>query len=224
LCQNEILNRSFLCVPLHPKFKNNMQYWWFLIPFLTACTGWLIHRCAAGFLFRPLTTKNFLGLRIQGWLPANRQAMAEKLGTYAASQFQAMDEIEKKIGDPATLAKVMPSIEVHIDEFLRVKLAEKMPVISMFIGDKTIHTLKTVFLQELENLFPKVMGQFAGNLRQDLDIKKIITEKIAAIPDAQLEAQVRTGLSGFFPKFYLLGAFTGFVAGVVALVGHFLFG
>lgn len=218
MCQNEILNHSFLCVPLHPKFKHIMQYWWFLIPFLTAFTGWLVHRIAAGFLFRPLLPKTLMGMRIQGWLPANRAAMAETLGTFAASQFRNMDAIEKKIADPATLAKVMPSIEAHIDDFLRVKLAEKMPVISMFIGDKTIHTLKTVFLQELEVLFPKVMGQFAGNLQQDLDIKKIITDKMAAIPDAELETQVQAGLAGVLPKFCLLGAFSGFIAGLATLL------
>lgn len=194
-----------------------MPYWWLLIPMLTAFAGWLIHRLAVSLMFRPLASRQILSLRIQGWIPRHRAALTAQLGAFAAAQFQGMDDIEKKIADPSTLAKVMPSIEAHIDDFLRVKLAEKMPVISMFIGDKTVNTLKTVFLQELEQLFPKVMGQFAGNLRQDLDIQKIITDKLSAIPDAQLEVRLRSGMGTIIRQFCLLGAVTGFISGLLAL-------
>jgi hypothetical protein len=35
-----------------------------------------------------------------------------------------------------------------------------MPVISMFIGDKTIAQLKEVFLEELHQIFPTLLSQF----------------------------------------------------------------
>ena len=92
----------------------------------------------------------------------------------------------------------------------------------MFIGDKTINSLKTVFLQELENLFPKVMGQFAGNLRSELNIEKMVTDKLAAIPDDELETKMVSGMAGFFSSFYKLGAITGFISGLIALFCLFL--
>ena len=199
-----------------------MNYWWLLIPFLSAAAGWLIHRGAATLLFHPRTPKQFPGFSIQGLIPKHRHTFTQQLGSYAAAEFQAMDMIEKKISDPATLAKVIPVIEVHVDEFLRVKLAEKMPMISMFIGDKTINSLKTVFLQELENLFPKVMGQFAGNLRSELNIEKLITDKLSAITDEELEAKIRAGMGAILRSFYMLGAFTGLIAGLIALVSLLL--
>ena len=72
----------------------------------------------------------------------------------------------------------MPLIEKHMDDFLRNKLKEKMPMISMFIGDKTINTLKEVFLKEIEDLFPQVMKQFAGNLKSELNIEQMVVTKI----------------------------------------------
>jgi hypothetical protein len=35
-----------------------------------------------------------------------------------------------------------------------------MPIISMFIGDKTIAQLKEVFLEELAQIFPALLSQF----------------------------------------------------------------
>jgi hypothetical protein len=44
----------------------------------------------------------------------------------------------------AQLDKVMPVIDAKLDDFFRHRLTEKLPMISMFIGDKTIQQLKTV--------------------------------------------------------------------------------
>ncbi len=41
-------------------------------------------------------------------------------------------------------------------------------MISMFIGDKTIQQLKTVFLEELRQMFPTLMQSFVSNLQKDL--------------------------------------------------------
>jgi hypothetical protein len=39
-----------------------------------------------------------------------------------------------------------------------------MPMIGMFIGEKTINELKAVFITELESLFPVIMKSYLGNL------------------------------------------------------------
>ena len=62
-----------------------------------------------------------------------------------------------------------------------------MPVISMFIGDKTIQKMKSAFMQEIETLFPKVMKQYAVNLKDELDIESIVTAKVAAFSSDKLE-------------------------------------
>jgi uncharacterized membrane protein YheB (UPF0754 family) len=84
----------------------------------------------------------------------------------------------------------------------------------MFIGDKTIDTLKNVFMQELESLFPQVMKQFAANLKNDPKVEEMITSKLAAISPQKLE----TMLSAPLRAIGLLGAITGFVVGCLQLV------
>ena len=81
----------------------------------------------------------------------------------------------------------MPVIENHVDDFLRSKLKDKIPVLSMFIGEKTITSLKEVFMQEIETIFPEVMKQFAGNLKNELDLEEIVIKKVAGFSSDKLE-------------------------------------
>ena len=95
-------------------------------------------------------------------------------------------EIEKKVTDPENLSKLKPEIEKHIDSFLRDKLKDTFPMLSMFIGDKTINQLKAAFLMELESLFPVLMKSYMTKLEQELDLEKIVTEKVASFSSNKL--------------------------------------
>ena len=61
-----------------------------------------------------------------------------------------------------------PVINVKLDDFFRHKLSAKLPMISMFIGEKTIEELKEVFMEELALLFPLLITEFSAHLNKDL--------------------------------------------------------
>ena len=61
-----------------------------------------------------------------------------------------------------------PVINVKLDDFFRHKLSAKLPMISMFIGEKTIEELKEVFMEELALLFPQLITKFSAHLSKDL--------------------------------------------------------
>lgn len=196
-----------------------MNYWLLLVPFIGAFIGWTVNRTLVKMLFRPLTPKKILGFTFHGVFPKRQQELAEKLGNLVNDQFSpAITGLQEKISDPERLKKVMPVIETHIDEFLRVKLSKQMPMISMFIGDKTINSLKTVFMQEIETMLPEVIGQFTGNLQDEFDLKAIVSQKITAIEPARLEAGFRQLLAKELRLIALAGAATGFVIGLVQLL------
>ena len=109
-------------------------------------------------------------------------------------------------------------VEGHIDDFLRNKLKEKMPVIGMFIGNKTINSLKEVFLKEIEDLFPQVLKQFAGNLRKELNIETMVANKITNVSAGQLEEALLPALR----YFSLSGAITGLIVGIINLLYFFI--
>jgi hypothetical protein len=77
---------------------------------------------------------------------------------------ELIPQLTKK--DPFVALK--PLINEKLDDFFRHKLSSKLPMISMFIGDKTIEELKEVFMEELALLFPMLISEFSKHLNQDL--------------------------------------------------------
>ena len=195
------------------------MHWLFIfIPVVSAFIGWMINGILIRFLFYPKQPAKFAGLTLQGLLPKFQPFIAEKMGKFAGTELLSSNIIAEKITNPANLEKIMPAIETHIDEFLRVKLGKEMPVISMFIGDKTIDTMKRIFMNELSTLFPQVMKNYAANLKNDIDIEKIVREKIAAFPQDQLEKILYRKMAKEFRMIKMIGAATGFLIGLIQVL------
>jgi uncharacterized membrane protein YheB (UPF0754 family) len=194
---------------------NSMSWSLILIPLASAFSCWLVIRLFFLLLFHPRKSISWLGLRIQGVLPHQQSKIASGIGKYVAQNFFSGQLIEEKITDPKNLQKIMPVVEEHIDDFLRNKLKKQMPIVGMFIGDKTITSLKSVFLKELENLFPVIMKNFASNLQSELDIEKLVSDKINAISLEEAEGIFKTTLSAEIRLLSILSATTGLLIGAL---------
>ena len=189
----------------------------FLIPIISAFIGWFTNWIAIKMLFHPKQPKRILGITFQGIFPKNQAQFAAKLGKLVGEELLSFKDISSKITNPENVEKLMPVVEEHIDHFLRVKLAEKMPVISMFIGDKTINELKGVFMEELKTLFPVLMETYMTNLQKDLDLEKIVTQKVAAFSSDKLEDILNSIMSKEFRFVEIIGAVLGFIIGLLQI-------
>lgn len=181
-----------------------INYWLLLIPVMTALTGWAVIRILRWSIFRPLK-------------PAYVEQLAGGAGRFVQEEFK-WEEVLMKTSDPALFENIRPMVETHIDEFLRHKLKEQMPMVSMFIGDKTIQTLKTIFIKEIEELFPQVMNRFAGNLQVQLDLSELVRGKIAAMPPDRLTALLRRGLARPLDRAAWMAGLFGLLMGIVQLI------
>jgi uncharacterized membrane protein YheB (UPF0754 family) len=195
-----------------------MNFWLLLIPVISAFIGWFTNWIAIKMLFHPREPRKVLGITLHGIFPKRQMVFAEKLGKLVSRELLSFDDIRDKITNPENLKKLMPLIEGHIDNFLRVKLGDEMPFLSMFIGDKTINSLKTIFMQELETLFPQVMSNYAGQLQAELDLEKIVIEKVAAFSSEKLESILFEIMSKEFRFVEIIGGVIGFIIGLVQIV------
>lgn len=187
----------------------------YLIPFISAFIGWFTNWIAIKMLFHPREPKIILGIRFQGIFPKRQQQFAEKLGKLVSEELLSFEDIESKISNPANISKLMPLVEEHIDHFLRVKLPEQMPVISMFIGDKTIKQLKEVFITELTELFPAIMKNYMNNLQEDLNLEKIVSQKVAGFSSDKLEQILNAIMAKEFRFVEIIGGVLGFLIGLL---------
>ena len=62
---------------------------------------------------------------------------------------------------------ILPFIDSNLDSFFNERLVQKMPIISMFIGEKTIAQLKEVFIEELRQLFPDLISELTKSIQVD---------------------------------------------------------
>lgn len=195
-----------------------MNYWLILIPVISAFIGWVTNWIAIKMLFHPREPRKILGITFQGIFPKRQQQFAEKLGRLVSAEFLSFADIEEKISNPENLRKIMPMIESHVDEFLRTRLSDEMPVISMFIGDKTINKLKEALMKEIESLFPKVMKQYAANLKTELDLEQIVIKKVSGFSSDKLEEILYQIMSKEFRFVEIIGAVIGFIIGALQVL------
>lgn len=193
-----------------------------LVPLISAFIGWVTNWVAIKMLFHPREPKKILGFTFHGIFPKRQKQFALKLGNLISSEFLSFNDIEEKISSPDNLKKIMPFIEAHIDVFLKEKLTEEMPVISMFIGDKTIGKLKTALMREIETLFPEVMRKYAGNLKTELDLEQIVIQKVSSFSSDKLEETLYQIMSKEFRFVEIIGGVIGFIIGLLQVLLTFL--
>lgn len=200
-----------------------MNWWSFIVlPLISAFIGWVTNWVAIKMLFHPKEPVRFLGITIQGIFPKRQHQFALSLGKLVSKELLSFGDIEARITSPDNLKKIMPVVEVHIDEFLRHKLKEAFPMISMFIGDKTVNQLKGIFMAELETIFPVLMQQYMKNLQQELDLEKIVVEKVSNFSSDKLESILYQIMSREFRFVEIIGGVLGFIIGLVqVLIIHF---
>ena len=187
-------------------------------PLTAAFTGWFTTWIAFYMLFHPRKPIYIFGLTIQGIFPKRQKTFAMKLGAVVGKELLHFDEIAMKIKDPEALARVMPGIEKHIDVFLNVKLQEKLPVISMFVGQGTMVKIKEGLMEEINLMLPEVIGQYADNLSQNINVEKIVTDKINNFSSDKLEEILQAVMKKEFRFIELIGGVFGFLIGLVQMM------
>ena len=148
---------------------------------------------------------------------------AEKLGKVISSELISFNDIEQKVTDPNNLKKIMPVVEEHIEHFLKENLKEKMPMIGMFLGEQTIFQFKTIFVEELEQLFPVIMKNYMGTLQSDLDLERIVIEKVSKFSTDKFEDILNQIMSKEFKFIEIIGGVLGFLIGLLqVLITYFI--
>ncbi|RTL56295.1 MAG: DUF445 family protein [Sphingobacteriales bacterium] len=195
-----------------------MNYWLFITPLISAFTGWVTTWIAIKMLFHPRKPVKVFGITIQGIFPKNQGEIAVKLGQVVSRELLSFEEIEDKITSAENLEKLKPEIEKHIDDFLRNKLKEVFPMISMFIGEKTIGQLKEAFLNELQSLFPVLMKSYMNKLQHDLNLERIVVEKVANFSTKKLEDILDQITRKEFKFLEIIGGLFGLLIGLIQVL------
>ena len=200
-----------------------MNWWYLLFPVTAAALCLFYVLLLRWFLFYPLHPARIAGFVVQGWLFRKRPAVAEEIGLLAQRLVDA-EGIAQKLAQPENLAHLLPLAETHIDSFLRVKLVKAMPVVGMFVGDKTIQLLKELFMAELQTLLPDILGQYLSTVAEKTDVKTLVARRIMSVPPDVLTGFIKVQLRKEFRLLSVLSVIAGFLIGIIQLLLLFLAG
>jgi len=189
----------------------------YLLPFIAAFIGWFTNWIAIKMLFHPRLPYNFLGITIQGIFPKRQAQFAQKLGELVSRELISFEEITSKINQPATIQKALPLIESHIDQFIKTKLKEEMPLLSMFVTDKSLEGIKTGMVKEIELIFPIIMEKLTQGMQDEFNIEKIVADKVKGFSSDKLEDILNAIMSKEFRFVEIVGAVLGFIIGVIQI-------
>ena len=190
----------------------------YTLPFISAFIGWFTNWIAIKMLFHPRLEKNILGFKLQGIFPKRQAQFAEKLGQLVSKELISFDDIASKINSPQTLEKLLPTIELHVNQFIDVKLKEEIPLLSMFITGNTLDNIKKGIVKEFESMFPTLVGNMTNNISNDVNIEKIVTEKVQAFSSDKLEEILMAIMSKEFKFVEIIGAVLGFIIGLLQVL------
>ena len=101
---------------------------------------------------------------------------------------------------------------------LQVKLKEKLPVISMFVGEGMIQKIKEGLMEEIEVLLPELINRFTDKLSESVDVEQIVTEKVSNFSSDKLEEILVSIMQKEFRFVEIIGGVLGFVIGLVQVL------
>lgn len=185
------------------------------LPFIAAAIGWFTNYLAVKMLFHPKEPLNLGFMKLQGIFPKRQADLAKKIGDLVSNQLFSMEDIKDKFNTPESRASITSVIDARIEVFLRTKLTLEMPMLAFIMNDALVLKIKGTLMQEIDEMLPGVLDNFADNLSQKIDIKKIVQEKVAAFSTDQLEGILVAILKKEFKFIELVGAILGFLIGCI---------
>ena len=190
----------------------------FLLPVISAFIGWFTNWVAVKMLFHPRLPTRILGITFHGIFPKRQVQFAQKLGATVAGELIHFKDIAAQMSDPAAIAEIMPQLETQIDEFLAVRIKEKIPMLAMFLTDGTSAMIKAGLMEEMEIMLPKLIRDYAENLEKKINIEKMVSEKVAAFSSDKLEALLLSVMANELRFVEIIGGVLGFLIGLLQLV------
>jgi uncharacterized membrane protein YheB (UPF0754 family) len=190
----------------------------YLLPLIAAFIGWFTNWIAIKMLFHPKNPIKVLGITFHGIFPKRQLQFATKLGSIVAKELISFDDIATKINSPETTKKIIPIVEEKVDHFIKTKLSEELPLLSMFINGKTMENIKKGIVDEVETMFPIVISQMTANMKQDLDVEKIVTDKVSQFSSDKLEEILFSIMSKEFKFVEIIGGVLGFIIGILQIL------
>jgi uncharacterized membrane protein YheB (UPF0754 family) len=189
------------------------------MPLVGALIGWVTNYIAIRLLFRPVTPWRFSLVTFQGLIPKRRGQIAERVGQVVADQLFSMDELSERLD--------LVSLQNEVDRLTRQAVGSwcetKMGMLPGALRQICSSYLRDTVAAEMAANFPRMAKTLLNRMREQVDVRQVVEEKINALALEEVEKLVMDVARRELKQIERLGAVLGFVIGLLqAVVLHFL--
>jgi len=188
------------------------------LPLIGALIGWLTNYIAIKMLFHPKKEVRFFFYPVQGVFPKRQKALASKLGQVVSEELVSAKDVTAHLKEKATSEAVLDHIALRLEEGISKRLPVAFPILAMLKSSDMAEKIKNMLLDQMGGLNEELIDKLSGELEEELDVQRIVEEKISAFSSDKLEEILISIMRREFKFVEMVGAVLGFFIGVAQIV------
>jgi len=185
---------------------------WIGVPLLGALIGWVTNRIAVKMIFRPIRPVSVLGMRFQGLIGRRQSDLARSIGDVVSDHLLGHDDVIRAF-EEMDLERLLENV---MEKALARKVAElrRMPLVGGFLTDERVADLRRGIVEGVMRKREMIFEELEQAIERGLDVRAIVTEKVAAFPVERLEHLVLHVASRELRTIEVLGGALGLLIGL----------
>ena len=190
----------------------------YTLPLIGALIGWFTNYIAIKMLFHPRDEVRIFFIPIQGVFPKRQKDFARKLGQIVSEELLSVHDITKHLKEKATSEAILQHIAKRLEEGITSRLPRVFPMLAMLVTGDMTAKIKKVLMEQIAGLNEELIEKLSGELEDELDMHRIVEEKVSAFSSDKLEEIVFAIMRKEFKFVELVGAVLGFLIGVAQVL------
>ena len=190
----------------------------YTLPFIGALIGWLTNYIAIKMLFHPKNEMRFFFIPVQGVFPKRQKLLAQKLGQVVSEELVSAQDVTDHLKEKATSEAVLNHIALRLEEGISSRLPGAFPILAMLKSSDMAEKIKNMLLDQMGSLNEELIDKISGELEEELDVQRIVEEKVAAFSSDKLEEILVSIMRREFKFVEMVGAVLGFFIGVAQIL------
>ncbi|WP_027370486.1 DUF445 domain-containing protein [Desulfovermiculus halophilus] len=184
-----------------------------LSPVICAFIGWMTNYLAIRMLFHPRQPVHILGWTWQGLFPKRQAELAWRLGELVETELLNHQDIREIIDRPEFQTRLRSMVQDSVHRFVQRKLTSLHPLLNTLLRGAVAHRAAEMIVDEVERFLPGLVEQAASELESQVQVQRIVREKIEAFSPARLEGLLFSMLRKEFWFIEIIGGVLGLVVG-----------
>jgi uncharacterized membrane protein YheB (UPF0754 family) len=155
---------------------------------------------------------------VQGVFPKRQKDFARKLGQIVSEELISVEDLTAHLKEKATSEAILNHIAQRLEDEIAAKLPRAFPMLAMFMSGDMAKKVKSFLLDEIGSLNAELIDKLSGQLEEELDVHRIVEEKVASFSSDKLEEILFSIMRREFKFVEMVGAVLGFLIGMAQVV------